>query len=219
MMGRRRVTRLVTGALLTLALGVPVGADIIDRVLAIVGAQVVTLSDVHVALALKLVDSTGAADPIGAALSHLIDRRLVVSEVDRYVPPEPDEGAIERRVAELRRALPGDASTAPGLARIGLDEQRLRDFARDDLRIETYLGQRFAAVVPTDGDVERYYRDHPADFTRDLVRLPLDDVREDARRRLAAERRTRVIENWIADLRRRVDINVLYLPARPGARR
>ncbi len=209
----------MTGALLALALGVPVGADIIDRVLAIVGGQLVTLSDVHVALALKLVDPAGAADPIDVALSYLIDRRLVVSEVDRYLPPEPDQGATERRMTELRRALPADASTAPGLARIALDDQRLRAVARDDLRIETHLGQRFAAVVPTDEDVERYYRDHPADFTRDAVRLPLDAVREDARRRLAAARRTRVIENWIADLRRRVDVNVLYLPARLGSPR
>lgn len=214
-----RLTRFVTGTLVAMALGASAGAEIIDRVLAIVGGEVVTLSDVYAALALKLVDPAGAADPVGSALSFLIDRRLVVGEVDRYVPPEPDVSAIERRVIELRRPLPADASTVPGLARLALDDQRLRALAREDLRIESYLTQRFAADVPSDQDVELYYREHAADFTRGGVLVPLEDVREEVRRTLASERRARLIANWIADLRRRVDVSVLYLSARPGAPR
>lgn len=218
MMGAR-LTRLVTGTLLAMALGAAAGAEVIDRVLAIVGGQVVTLSDAHAVLALKRVDPADEPDPIGAALSYLIDRRLVLAEVDRYMPPEPDETAIEKRIAAIRSALAPDAAFAPALARVALDETRLRALARDDLRIDIYLDQRFAALVPGDDDVERYYREHAADFTREGVLAPLEDVRGEARRRLAAERRTRLIAQWIADLRRRVDVSVLYLPAKPGAPR
>lgn len=210
--------RLLVFTLLAMGLA-PLRAEVIDRVLAIVGAEIVTLSDVHVALALRLVDATGSADPIGAALSHLIDRRLVAGEVDRYAPPEPDEGAVDDRTAELAGRLPAGAATGAGPASLALDQSRLRAMARDELRIEAYLDRRFAVVAPTDDEVERYYGDRPEAFTRDGVRRPLDDVREEARRLLAAEHRARLVEEWMAGLRRRADIHVLHQPERPEAPR
>lgn len=214
-MRRGRLVRSVALALLGLALGGSARDEIIDRVLAIIGGQVITLSDVHATLALTRVDPARAADPVGAALSWLIDRRLVLAEVDRYGPPEPEDVAIARRVAELDRALPADPKS---LARLGLDAERVRGWARDDLRIDTYLAQRFGAVQPTDQDVARYYREHAAAFTREGVLRPLAEVQDEVRRTLADERRARLIADWVGDLRRRTDVNVLYLPGRGGRR-
>jgi hypothetical protein len=205
--------------MLAAALAAPAQAEVVDRVLAIVGTQLITLSDAYAALALRLVDASAAADPIGAALDALIDRRLVLTEVERYQPPEPDVIAIERRVAELRRALPAGVAPGEALAPLALDDQRLRSLARDDLRIDAYLPQRFGATQPTDEEVARYYRDHVADFTRGGVAQPLAEVQEDLRAMLGAEQRRQVIADWIGDLRRRADINVLYLPGGSGARR
>ena len=212
-MTRRHAGRLVGGMLLAVALAAPLGAEVIDRVLAIVGGQLVTLSDVHAALAVRLVDPAATADPIGAALSFLIDRRLIVAEVDRYAPPEPDEAALAQRTAELVSALPSDPALR---ARLGVDPERVRGFARDELRTTAYLAQRFGAVQPTDDEVARYYREHQGDFTREGVRLPLADVQDEVRRRLGSERRAALIAGWVADLRRRTDVNVLYLPGRAG---
>jgi hypothetical protein len=212
-MTRTRVQRLLCSMAVAAALAAPLRAEIIDRVLAIVGGQLITLSDVHAALAVKLVEPPVAADPIGAALQVLIERRLIAAEVDRYAPPEPGEAALAERTAALMDALPAD----PGQrARLGVEPQRVRAFARDELRAAAYLAQRFGAVVPTDDDVARYYREHERDFTRDGVRLPLADVQEEVRRQLASERRAALIAGWVADLRRRTDVSVLYLPRRPG---
>lgn len=211
---RGHFPRIVALGLLAASLAAPVRADVIDRILAIVGPQLVTLSDVHAALALKLVEPTATADRIGDALSFLIDRRLVMAEVDRYVPPEPDETAVAQRAAELRRSAAGEV-----LAALGLDAARVSALARDDLRIQAYLNQRFGVVQPTDDDVAGYYRDHPGDFTRGGELLPLGDVLAQARQKLASERRARLVASWIADLRRRADINVLYLPGPAGVRR
>lgn len=208
------LSRVAALVLLATSLVTQVRAEVIDRILAIVGSQLVTLSDVHVALALKMVDPPTAADRIGVALSFLIDRRLVIAEVDRYMPPEPDEAAVAQRAAELRRSVAGDV-----LAPLGLDEGRVAALARDDLRMQAYLTQRFGAMQPTDDDIARYYRDHPGDFTRGGELLPLADVLEQARQQLASERRSQLIAAWIADLRRRTDVNVLYLPGPSGVRR
>ena len=75
----------------------PVRAEIIDRMLAVVDGQIVTLSDVRAALRFGLVPADVTTDPIAAALQRLIDRRLMLHEVERYAPPEPGRGGSRRR--------------------------------------------------------------------------------------------------------------------------
>ena len=191
-------------------------AEIIDRILAIVGGQVVTLSDASAALAVGMVDARGAADPIEVAMDALIERRLVLTEVDRYALPEPAEAAVSAKAAELRAAIAARLPGSETPARLGLDDQRLREIARNDVRIAVYLDQRFGVVQPTDAEVLQYYRDHASLFTRDGQVRPFSEVQADARRRLAAERRQELIDAWKADLRRRADVNVLYVSS-PGS--
>jgi hypothetical protein len=135
------------GVVLVLALLAPFGlhAETIDRVLAVVGGQLITLSDVTAATDLGLQSADGAADPVRAVLSKLIDRELVLAEVDRYAPPEPTAEAVDREVARVRQHFPSAAAFDAALARSGIDEQHLRETLRQDLRLRAYLDQRFSA--------------------------------------------------------------------------
>ena len=123
-----------------------VRAEVIDRVLAVVNGSVITLSDVTAAQELGLVSVGTTGDPTRAALSSLIDRALELSEVDRYGPPEPATAAIDREVQAVRARFADGAAWDAALMRAGLDERRLREELRDDLRIRAYLDQRFAAT-------------------------------------------------------------------------
>ena len=51
--------------------------ELIDRTLAIVAGQVVTLSDVRAAVALGLVGSAGGTDALAVATTALVDRALI----------------------------------------------------------------------------------------------------------------------------------------------
>jgi hypothetical protein len=122
--------------------------EIIDRVLAVVAGDLITLSDVRAARELGLVDPGNAADPMRAVLSRLIDRSLVLNEVNRYAPPEPTAEAIEQQIGELRSQL-GSAQTFDAtLTKVGVALEQLRDVVRGDLRIRAYLAQRFTADTP-----------------------------------------------------------------------
>ncbi len=137
----------VRGVALALAVvAAPASAEIIDRVMAVVGVQVITLSDAQAAVRLGLVSSGEDADALAAAVERLVDRVLMLVEVNRYAPPEPAQEAIAARVAAVRAALPGDRFAA-ALATTGFSETRLREFLRDELRIEAYLDQRFAGAA------------------------------------------------------------------------
>src|SRR5262249_55980481 len=121
-------------------------AETIDRVLAVAGGQIITLSDVTAARDFGLVTPAGGADPIRSTLSLLIDRELVLVEVDRYAPPEPSNESIDREIAAMRARFATEAAVDAPLARSGVDERHLRDVMRQNLRIRAYQDQRFAAA-------------------------------------------------------------------------
>jgi hypothetical protein len=201
-------------ALLVLHAGAPAALELIDRVLAVAAGQVITLSDVRAAAGLRLVDVGSAADPTGAVLDRLIDRELALQEVNRYLPPEPDPEHVDRRLAEIRSRFATPDALNDVFRISGMNEARLREHVRDDLRLETYLSQRFGAgAQPTDEEVARYFEQRQAEFGD----RPFAEIREQLRQRMAREQRQAVIERWIADLRRRSDVIRLYLPDRRGA--
>jgi hypothetical protein len=97
------VRRLIAGlAILVVASG-SARAEIIDRILAVVDTQIITLSDVRAALRFGLVPEDVSLDPTGAVLQRLIDRRLMLIEVDRYAPPEPADPAVNASLAAAER--------------------------------------------------------------------------------------------------------------------
>jgi hypothetical protein len=121
--------------------------EVIDRVLAIVGGEMITLTDVTAARDFGLVDTASAADPIRDILARLIDRELILAEVDRYAPPEPAAEALESELRARRDRFPTAQAFQDALTRSGINEGRLRETLRENLRIQAYLEQRFAATA------------------------------------------------------------------------
>jgi hypothetical protein len=199
---------------LVMALGGLARAEIIDRVLAIVGGGVITQSDVTMASELGLVTVGKTDDPIAAVLSSLIDRYVILAEVDRYAPPEPAPEAIDRAVEQVRGSFATAGAYDAALARSGIDQARLRQTLRDELRIRAYLDRRFTVPPPTDAEMDAYYRDHLGHFTRGGQVVPFPAARAEIATALTAARRTALIDDWVSGLRRRADVSNLYLTRR-----
>jgi hypothetical protein len=189
-------------------------AEIIDRVMAVVAGVVITQSDVSAAHELGLVTVEPVDDPVGAVLAQLIDRQLILAEVDRYAPPEPTAETVDREIELVRAkfALRSDYSAI--LLRSGIDENHLRQILRDDLRIRAYLEQRFAVPPPNDDELMPYYREHLQAFTKGGQVIPFDAARADVARRLVEARRTTLVREWVSGLRRRAIITDLYVGRR-----
>jgi hypothetical protein len=199
---RRALRRVVPLALMVLAGGLP-AAQVVDRIVAVVDRQVITLSDVRLAAALGLVEANQPA----AVRELLVERALVLAEVARYTPPEPTQAEVDARLAQVR-ARAGEAEVDRALRRAGLDAAWLRSWARQTLLVERYLDQRFGVTaIPTDEQVELYYRERRQDFVdAGGAPLPPDAALARARERLTAERRARLVTDWMGDLRRRATI-------------
>jgi parvulin-like peptidyl-prolyl isomerase len=130
-----------------LAAAVPTSAEVIDRVLAVAAGEVIMLSDVVAARELGFVAATGQ-DPTREALTALIDRALILAEVERYAPPEPGADALEAELRALRLRFADQDAYEAALARTGRTETHLRETIRQNLRIRAYLEQRFTAAGP-----------------------------------------------------------------------
>jgi hypothetical protein len=125
----------------------PARAETIDRVLAVVAGQIITLTDVTAARDLRLETTDGAPDPIRALLSKLIDRELILAEVERYAPAEPTADAVEREMARVRARFTSPEELEGALARSGIDDMHLRETLRQNLRIRAYMEQRFVVTA------------------------------------------------------------------------
>jgi hypothetical protein len=198
---------LVVSLLVASASSTSVRAEIIDRILAVVNGALIMQSDVTLAVRLGLAPQSTASDAVAVPLDALIERRLVLEEVDRYAPPEPAQAEVDRRLADVRDRA-GSAFDAI-LRDSGISVDQLRRQVRDDLRIDAYLLQRFGGVQPSEDEVQQYYREHQPSFTRNGAVRPIDEVRDLVRAELIANQRAGMIKDWITGLRRRATINVL----------
>ena len=187
--------------------------QLIDRVLARVGTTAVTMTDVRIALGLDLVEATGE-NPQSVALERTIDRQLQLNEVARFAPPEPSVAAVQEEIASMKMRAGTNLSAL--MTSTGLDEARLEQLARETLRIRAYIAQRFGTTVQvTEDEARKYYEQHPAEFTRDGVRMPFEQAETQARQRASAERLRATLDQWVRDLRMRAEV-VIVGSANPG---
>jgi hypothetical protein len=149
---------------------------VIDRIMAVVAAQPIMQTDVTAAQTFHLVNvPEGTADPTQYVMRQLIRRALILAEVERLQPPQPDEIEITIRLDAIAKAAGSTAAFDRELAVTGMTRDQVRRFIRDDLRIRTYLIERFGADRPE------------TEFNT-------------------------AVDAWVADLRRRTQVTVLYQP-------
>jgi hypothetical protein len=212
--GRKNLRTYCLIAIVVFGANAQLGAQaVLDRVIARVEGNAIMLSDARAALRLGLVERSADADQTLAAMRWLIDRRLVLGEVARFAPAEPPAAALQTEVTAIKARAGSPADLAALEKTTGYGEQQIRDIARDNLRIQAYLNQRFgSSVQPNDDEVGQYYRTHLDDFTVNGRVIPFVEAEPTARQRAAAERRRTVISDWMRDLRQRADVVELYRP-------
>jgi hypothetical protein len=185
--------------------------ELLDRVVARVNGEPITLSDTRAAIALGIVEQTEGVDPIVSALPQLVERRLVLAEVARFAPPEPDITSLNGQVNAIKARVGTPEQLAALERTTGVGDTQIREIARDELRIRAYLNQRFgSSVQATDEDAAAYYRAHLDEFRVNGELTPFAAAQSVARQKAAAERRAAIIFQWMRELRQRADVVETY---------
>jgi hypothetical protein len=193
------------------------GAKVIDRIMAVVGRHPITLSDVRAARVLGLVtpDSTvGKADSTdgqdAGVLQRLIDRELMRAEAERFSGVIDDRSTVTARIRSLETRFGSSEALSSALDRLGMSPARLTAWIEDDVRIERYVKERFDnAAQPSEEEVRLYFQSREHEFMIEGRPRSFAEASDEARSRLVAERRARLIDEWQAGLRRRTPITVV----------
>ena len=182
--------------------------QLLDRVLARIGTEAITQTDVQTLVEFGLIDATSPTGP--AAVRQAIERQLVLREVARFPPPESPVAVVEQQLAAMRARV-GDRLDAVMRAN-GVDQARLLALARDALRIRQYVDQRFAlSTQVSEEEARKYFEGHRDRFTRNGEALTFEQAAAEARQGALAERQARAVAQWLQDLRARSEV-VLVAP-------
>ncbi len=200
------------GLLLTILLAAAgLRAQIVNCLVAQVGAQPVTLLDLEVAREFRLFDPAllgKVGPPRLAVLEALIGQKVVLMMTREPIPFGREE--IDRALEDLRGKA-GPSAFAAKLERLGIREDDLRPYLEERLRYERIVSARFpAAALVSRDDIEAYYRDVyvPTQKSKGLEPEPLESVlsvleaaaRDAVRARRAAE--------WVRTIREQADVRI-----------
>jgi hypothetical protein len=184
--------------------------QMLDRIVATVGQQVITLSDARAASGLGLLPDASAL-PLATVVERLVDRELMRAEIDRFGVMAPAPELLATRIDAIRKRFANQAAFDAALEAHGLSDARFRAWVADDWRIEQYIQQRFdAASQPTDEDVLKYFQSREREFSQNGQPRRFEEIRDEVRRRLLAERRQALVDDWVAGLKRRTEIVMMH---------
>lgn len=214
---RRLAAGIALSVPLALALAAPpalpgqASAELVDRVVAIVNGEPVTLSEAREVIALA--PGSAPAPSLGEAVERLIAARLMEREARRYPaePPSPEEAEATFRALQERFDDPDHYRAT--LLRLGIREDYLRRRIERELRVDRYLDRRFGPLVQVNQrEVEEYYRQVLLPDLPPGAQPPLEQVEGSIRRILAERDRNRRIAAWVEELAEAAEIVRLPLP-------
>ena len=185
---------------------------LVDRVVAVVDEDPILLSDLEQAVGLGLV-SAGAGESRDAlrrrALDGLVEQMLWQHEIARFGFEEAPLAEVDRQLEATRARFADDAAWRAELARLGLDEQRVRSLLAHQLSVLRFVEERLGPRVFVGVDEIRAHYDQvlvPELRATGTTVPPIEEVREAIRALLKEERLNREIERWTAELRLEADV-------------
>ncbi len=159
------------GLCIWLALFAKARAEIIDRVVAVVNDEVITLSELDEAcLPYFQKYLPGIKDPLEEeqmvrrirqeVLERLIEEKLISQELQKYHIQVSDQ-EVEDFVQNMVRQMGGEERFREFLAAQGLTLMEYREKVREQIRkLKLIQGSVRARIVITDEDLRRYYKEH-----------------------------------------------------------
>lgn len=200
---------------LVFVLAAPPGSAVtIDRVAAVIDRQVIAVSEIS-----QMVETRFFARPTGqsdddyrhAVLDNLIAQTLRYRDVERFGAQDIPKDSIEARLAEIEKRFASPADFATALQRAELTPEELRTLVKRQLQVEVYIQERFAPLVfiPNE-EIDTYYKGTWSQqrSARGLAVPPIDEVREEIRTLLRADRLQKEVETWTTQLRARANVDV-----------
>jgi peptidyl-prolyl cis-trans isomerase SurA len=185
--------------------------EVVDRIVAIVNDEVITLTDVNIIQTFGLfedLEDSPDTDRQTQILTRMINQKLVIQLAsERIVVAEEElEIALSDVIQETDPGLAGRA-----LLQYGLDWDDLKSYLREKLLFQKIVSQRFNRVVIVSiEEIERYYEQVyvPSQREKTLSPQPMIEVLDQIEGELQREKVEDQIQEWIENLKREANIQI-----------
>ena len=195
------------------------GAEVIDRIVAIVNGHVILQSDWDEGLSYEaLLTNRSLAqftdDDRRAVLDRLIDQELLREQMKSADFPHATDAEVAAQVADARKQYPQVAS--PGswqtlLAQYHLTEKDLYDHVQQQIDLIRLVDARLRPAVQIDSkSIEAYYRDQfvPQLKQTGSFEVPLAEVSAKIRELLTQEKVSELLVSWLQTLRSEGQVHI-----------
>ena len=198
------------------------GSAIVDRVVAIVGTEAVTLSEIDLELRLEALFSE--SEPVGMGnrgeevLRRLIDRRLVMQDLSLTPFLQVQAAEVDQQVEQLRdQRFLGGRDLEAALRHYRLTLEDCRSFVKEQIAFERYVAFRFkTGLAASRQAIETFYRDEYQVLQRQRGEpvAPLEEVSDLISRIVVDRRATELLEARLLELRSLLRIESRLRPAK-----
>jgi hypothetical protein len=185
--------------------------ETVDRILALVNQQVITLTDVRVAKTFSLYEKGQmpmANDTNEKVLRKLIDQKLVI-QVTR------DDASVNRLEMDVFldniSEEMGNDKFREELNKYGMERNDLGPYAYERILFNRILSSRFdRTVLVTLEEIQSYYETRyvPSQKDKGFEPKSLLDIFDDIEAILRKEKSEKQVEEWLQNLREKADIQI-----------
>ncbi len=208
-----RAPFLVCVVLLLVAVVSPARGEIVDRVIAEVDAQIITLTDLHWFIrwrSFQVPETEPERDSfLREILSQLINQRLVVKESGKTPFAAASQAEVDEFFSRYLQQFPTQQDFQSRLKELGMSESDVRTIIRRQIAVNKFIQYRFEPfVIVLPDDIQEYYN---KEFVPELEQEgnpipPLSLVQETIRQILSVRRTNDRLETWLQGARSRAQI-------------
>ncbi len=186
-------------------------SETIDRIVAVVNEQVITLTDLRIVETFGLYDKEvkeRAENPRLLIMERLIGQKLVIHSVREEVYFEKEEldsflrGIIERM---------GFEQVERNLEEFGLNWDDLRTYIKEKIIYEKIISRKISQrIIVSLEEIEDYYRQSyvPSQKEKGLEPKPMMELLNEIESAIRQEKIKTQIEDWIKNLKKKADIQI-----------
>lgn len=194
--------------------------ETIDRIIATVNKQPLLLSDWDVSLRIEAflqgrAVGTFSEEERKAALSRLIDRELLLQQMQADYSPSSEEVAEQIKAVRSQLQVVDDSAWQQLLRAYNLVPSELESFLRLQLQVVRFVDLRLRPTVRVDEEaIEAYYQESlvPEVKKTGAEPEPLQQVRQRIREILVQQKMDGVLEAWLANLRSQSEVHIASDP-------
>jgi len=187
--------------------------DIVDRIMAVVNGEVITLTDVRIVEAFRLYDSekSGQVQDIHLyILNRLINQKLIIQLASKSVSVEKQE--VDSYLNDVIEKI-GQDKMQKILVLFSFNLDDLRKHLQEKLLFEKIISAKFSqAVIVSLREIEAYYHQVyiPSQEEKGLEPKPVVEILDEIESALKQKKMNEQVEEWIVNLRKEANVQVNF---------